>query len=117
MYQMTSEQNLTREFPRLETKNLVLRAATDADSLALFQVFADNEVMRYHDLEPPTHLEQVQGVIHRWSDRFTNNQGIRWGIARKIDNLLVGSCGYRYKSPFLQSLGMNWQNRIGDKGS
>ena len=93
------------EFPHLETKNLVLRAATDADTLALFQVFADNEVMRYHDLEPPTHLEQVQGLIYRWSDRFTNNQGIRWGIARKIDNLLVGSCGYRYKSPFLAELG------------
>jgi len=102
---MSSQQNSTIEFPKLESENLILRAASEIDVPNLFQVFADDEVMQYHDLEPPTQLKQVQGLIDRWSDRFTSSQGIRWGIARKIDNLLIGSCGYRYKSPFLAELG------------
>lgn len=98
-------QREAREFPQLETQNLILTAAIGADASALFQVFADEAVIKYHDLEPPTQLEQIQGLISRWTERFSNNQGICWGIAKKTDNILIGSCRYRYRSPFLVELG------------
>lgn len=93
------------EFPQLETKNLILRATNLSDAEAIFQVFANEDVTKYHDLEPPTSIEQVKGLIHRRSERFQSKQGIRWGIARKNDNVIIGSCGYRYKSPFLGEIG------------
>jgi ribosomal-protein-alanine N-acetyltransferase len=92
-------------FPRLETKRFSLRAITLADTQAMFRVWSDEEVMQYHDLEPPKYVEQVQGLIHRWAVRFNSRQGIRWGIVRKTDNVLIGSCGYRYKDAFVAELG------------
>jgi ribosomal-protein-alanine N-acetyltransferase len=105
------------QFPQLETKNLILRASNLSDAEAIFQVFADEDVTKYHDLEPPTSIEQVKGLINRRSERFKSRQGIRWGIARKNDNVIIGSCGYGYKSPFLGEIGYelakaHWQQGI-----
>lgn len=77
----------SNEFPQLETKNLILRAATLSDAEAIYQVFADDEVTEYHNSESPTSIEQIKGLINRWSERFSKKQGIRWGIAKKNDNV------------------------------
>ncbi len=82
------------EFPVLETPRLILRAATSDDAEAVFAIFADEEVTRYHDLSTFTSLEEALGVIERRARRFANGQGIRWGIVRKGDNTLIGSCGF-----------------------
>lgn len=47
----------------------------------------------------------MKGLINRRSERFKSRQGIRWEIARKNDNVIIGSCGYGYKNPFLGELG------------
>ncbi len=94
-----------KNFPQLETKNLILRETKITDALDVFQVFADDEVTEYHDLETFTCLEEVQSLIERRAERFKNQQGIRWGIARKEDNIIIGSCGYSIKNRFQVEIG------------
>jgi len=82
------------EFPRLETENLVLRQIQLSDAEAVLKVFSDASVTKYHDLDAATRLEQAQFLINRRAELFKSGQRIRWGIARKIDDVIVGSCGY-----------------------
>jgi [ribosomal protein S5]-alanine N-acetyltransferase len=95
----------TKPFPQLETSHLLLRQTQLSDAKAIFDILSDIEVTKYHDLSPPTSLSQVQWLINQRIERFHNHQSIRWGIARKANNVIIGSCGYRYKSPFLAEVG------------
>ncbi len=85
---------LITEFPPLETKNLVLRQIVATDSEAVFELFSDLQVVRFHDVTPFVRLQQAESLVNRWAERFRNQQGIRWGIARKEDNIIIGSCGF-----------------------
>jgi [ribosomal protein S5]-alanine N-acetyltransferase len=85
---------LFNEFPQLETENLILRQIQLSDAEAVFKIFSDASVTRYHDLDTATRLEQAQFLINRRADLFKSGQRIRWGIARKVDNIIIGSCGY-----------------------
>lgn len=112
-------QNLSaafNNFPQLITENLILRETKLADAPAIFQIFADDEVTKYHDLETATNLEQVQFLIERRAERFKNQQGIRWGIARKEDNVIIGSCGYGIKNSFQASIGYELAREYWRKG-
>jgi ribosomal-protein-alanine N-acetyltransferase len=81
------------EFPQLETENLILREIQPSDAEAIFQIYADDGVTQYLDLETATSLEQAKFVI-RSAELFKNKQRIRWGIARKDNTVIIGSCGY-----------------------
>jgi RimJ/RimL family protein N-acetyltransferase len=70
-------------FPDLETQRLWLRQATQEDAEAVFAVFSDPKVTRFHDLDTFTHLDEAIGVIERWVRGFENGHRMRWGIARK----------------------------------
>jgi [ribosomal protein S5]-alanine N-acetyltransferase len=91
-----SQDFLLTSFPDLETQRLWLRQATQEDTKAVFAVFSDPKVTRFHDLDTFTHLDEAMGVIERWVRGFENGHRIRWGIARKQDNYLIGSCGFRW---------------------
>ncbi|RUR79189.1 GNAT family N-acetyltransferase [Chlorogloeopsis fritschii PCC 9212] len=83
-------------FPNLETKRLWLRQATQEDAEAVFAIFSDSNVTQFHDLDTFNHLNQAIGVIERRAKGFESGCGIRWGIARKSDNYLIGSCGFTW---------------------
>jgi [ribosomal protein S5]-alanine N-acetyltransferase len=83
-----------KDFPQLETQNLLLRQTTFSDTKAIFEFFSNPEVLKYHDVEAFTSFEQAERLINRWNQRFYNQQGIRWGITRKDDDMIIGSCGY-----------------------
>jgi ribosomal-protein-alanine N-acetyltransferase len=70
---------------------------TDAD--AVFQIFADDEVTQFYDLETLTHVEQAIQLIARQTERFAQKAGIRWGIAQKDNNIIIGTCGYMFHRP------------------
>jgi ribosomal-protein-alanine N-acetyltransferase len=81
-------------FPVLETTRLILRETVLTDAEAMFAIFADGEVTRYHDLTTFQSLDEAVGVIERRAKRFADGRGIRWAITRKEDNILIGSCGF-----------------------
>ncbi len=93
---MISQDFSSISFPCLETDRLWLRHATQEDAEAVFAMFSDPKVTQFHDLDTFTHLDEAVGVIERWARGFKSGYRIRWGIARKHDNYLIGSCGFRW---------------------
>ena len=80
-------------FPILETKRLILRQLNAADAQEVFNVFSDSKVTEFYDLDTFTSLEQAEKLIERHYDRFANRSGLRWGIVRRENNSVIGTCG------------------------
>ena len=83
-------------FPCLKTERLWLRQATQKDAEAIFAVFSDPKVTQFHNLVTFTRLDEAIEVIERRKKGFESGRGIRWGIGRKLDNALIGSCGFTW---------------------
>jgi ribosomal-protein-alanine N-acetyltransferase len=84
------------DFPTLETPRLWLRQTTEADAEAIFSLFLDPQVTQFHDLDTFMHLDQARAVIERRKIGFKGDRGIRWAIALKLHNNLIGSCGFTW---------------------
>jgi [ribosomal protein S5]-alanine N-acetyltransferase len=82
-------------FPVLETERFLLRETTPMDARDIFAVFSDEAVTRFYNLDTFTDLDQARHVVESRRRRFDAGQGIRWAIARKEDNHVIGSCGYQ----------------------
>ncbi|MDZ8087838.1 MAG: GNAT family protein [Nostoc sp. DedQUE12b] len=82
-------------FPELETERLLLRETTLQDTEAIFAVFSDPGVTKFHDLDTFTSIKEAIAVIERRAKRFEQGDAIRWGIVHKQNNILIGSCGFR----------------------
>ncbi|WP_081398180.1 GNAT family N-acetyltransferase [Paenibacillus odorifer] len=81
-------------FPVLETDRFILRRITLDDAKEIYNYFSKDEVTQYYDLDSFTDIQQAINLIERWDERFKGKQSIRWGIARREDNIMMGSCGY-----------------------
>lgn len=86
--------NILSEFPQLETVRFTLRLLEVDDAKEVFHYFSQNKVTEYYDLDTFTNITEAEKLIENWKKRFLENEGIRWGIARKEDNKIIGSCGY-----------------------
>ena len=93
------------EFPQMETARLRLRAIEPSDAPALLSIFSDEEVTRFYDLYTYSTLEEAEALIDFFAESFEDERGIRWGIARKEDNLLLGTCGYVWLRRFRGEIG------------
>ena len=78
--------------PRLETDRLKLRAIFPDDAPAIFELFSDSKVTQFYDLEPYLDVEQARNLINNYTSWFQNDQSVRWGIVRKDDGQLIGTC-------------------------
>lgn len=81
-------------FPVLQTDRLVMRPLTMEDIDFVFRHFRDPSVTQYLMDEPPVaDYAQAQEIISFYleSEGKTHN---RWGIVRKADSRLIGTCGY-----------------------
>jgi ribosomal-protein-alanine N-acetyltransferase len=83
------------DFPQLETKRLMLKEISEIDCKDIFEIFSDEDVLKYYDIEPLKTFEEANNLIHLLDRRFKNKKGIRWGIHLKDTNKLVGTCGYQ----------------------
>lgn len=80
-------------FPTLATQRLFLRQEIPEDAGAVLAVFCDPKVTQFHNLDTFTKIEEAVVLIERQIKRFETGQGIRWGIAHQLDNIIIGSCG------------------------
>jgi [ribosomal protein S5]-alanine N-acetyltransferase len=85
---------LFRAFPHLETGHLVLRRLRPTDAEALFAILSDDELTRFYDDEAFTDLSQAREQIEAWTSGYEGRRSIRWGIARKGAEPIIGACGY-----------------------
>ncbi|QHW34948.1 GNAT family N-acetyltransferase [Paenibacillus rhizovicinus] len=76
------------------TERLVLRQLKLGDAPELFAYFAKDEVTEYYDLDSFTEQQQAASLIQRWNERFDRQDGIRWGIALKSEDRIIGTCGF-----------------------
>jgi len=81
-------------FPRLETERFVLRQLHLSDAESLFAILSDEEVTRFYDDEAFTEVGQAREQIEAWARSFDAKRSVRWGIAQKTDDAVVGTCGY-----------------------
>jgi len=81
-------------FPELVTKRLLLRQIKEADAQFLHQYWTDSAVIEYLTLEPFKDLEETLNMIALLNSLPEFNQGIRWAITRKADNMVIGTCGF-----------------------
>ncbi|TQR21639.1 GNAT family N-acetyltransferase [Psychrobacillus vulpis] len=86
--------NILNNFPRLETERFKLRRIEVKDAVEIFNYFSRDEVTKYYDLDTFMNITEAIQLIENWEKRFVNNEGIRWGIATKADNRIIGSCGF-----------------------
>jgi [ribosomal protein S5]-alanine N-acetyltransferase len=80
-------------FPELDTPRLRLRRIAATDAPALFGIHSDREWMRWYGVEPVSSLAEAQQLAERFAQWFDAGSGIRWGLERKQDGRLIGTCG------------------------
>jgi ribosomal-protein-alanine N-acetyltransferase len=83
-----------RSFPRLETRRLLMRRLRPSDAESLFAILSDEELARFYDDEAFTDLSQAREQIEAWASAYEGRRSIRWGIARKGADTIIGTCGY-----------------------
>lgn len=90
-------------FPVLETTRLKLDKLSNEDSNNLFELFSNNSVVEYYDLEVFTEVSQATNLIDFFNSRFEEKSGIRWAIRLKETNQLIGTCGFNTWSPKMKN--------------
>jgi ribosomal-protein-alanine N-acetyltransferase len=81
-------------FPILETSRLHLTEVTASDSHAVFELFADENVVRFYAVACLVELAQAEQLIQLWRTRFESGLGIRWGVRLRESHELIGTCGF-----------------------
>jgi [ribosomal protein S5]-alanine N-acetyltransferase len=84
---------MNRHFPVLRTQRLRLRALTAADGPALFAIHSDPEWMRWYGVDPLVEESQGAQLAELFASWFNAGTGYRWGLERKEDRRLIGTCG------------------------
>jgi len=77
--------------PTLTTPRLALRAISDDDVDAIFQVFSNAEVMRYWSTPPLADRAGAVELVNEIHDSFARQVMLKWGMVRRADNLLIGT--------------------------
>ncbi|MEM1395135.1 MAG: GNAT family protein [Cyanobacteria bacterium P01_H01_bin.150] len=96
----------------------MLREVKKSDVNAIFKHFSDKEVLKYHDLEALTNLEQAKELIKSFYEKFHNQQMIRWVIAKKENNTIIGTCGFHnwFQKSFQAEIGYELSQAYWRKG-
>jgi len=83
------------EFPQLETKRLILRRMSQNDAGFYFALFSDPDIIEMTTFDGPKDLDAARKELQDYClDNFVNDTGVRWGITRKGNPELIGTCGF-----------------------
>jgi len=89
-----SDQNPPKFCLTFETERLRLRQLTLDDAEFVFKHFSDLQVTRYLYDEPPLgSMYAALALIEFFEDPQDKNR-MRWGLERKEDRRLIGTCGF-----------------------
>ena len=78
----------------LETERLRLRPVTMNDADDLYEIFADELVMKYYDRLPLKTREEADDLAKMFIDCMEKRTMLRWGIEEKSTGRLIGTCGF-----------------------
>jgi len=84
-----------KKFPELKTNRLVLREVTIADTEWYLEHFSRKEIVQGQGFPAPKGMKDARKELQLYFvDLFKNRNGFGWGIERKGELALIGSCGY-----------------------
>jgi ribosomal-protein-alanine N-acetyltransferase len=78
--------------PTLEAPRVRLRWLAESDVDALFRIFSDGPMMRYWSTMPMTDRAEAVDLLVRIHRQFAERSAFQWGIERKEDGELLGTC-------------------------
>lgn len=81
-------------FPKIETNRLFLAEIRPEDEAAIFELFSNDKVIEYYDLEAFISTEQARDLINLFRSRYDAVTGIRWAIRLKSSANIIGTCGF-----------------------
>ena len=80
------------QLPTLEAPRVRLRWLTAGDVDALVDVFSDRVMMRYWSSAAMTERAEAEALLARIQRQFADKFGFQWGIERKDDGRILGTC-------------------------
>ena len=81
-------------FPVLFTDRLDLIEINQSHLSDLFKLFGDENVTRFYNFLPLASEQEAQKTIDWFQSRFKDKLGIRWGIALKGKQQIIGTVGF-----------------------
>ena len=87
-------EHIFESFPELNTQRLFLRQITQEDNKSLSDVLSDEAACEYLTHNAVHDTAAIKRMITGMQRFFDEKQRIRWGIAQKQDNSLIGHCGF-----------------------
>lgn len=88
-----------KNFPVLQTINLVLRRLNSDDVESLFELYADPTVSSSRERPPFEIVEEAAILLKQIKDRYSSTTAIRWGIEHRETGKLIGTIGVRSSVP------------------
>jgi RimJ/RimL family protein N-acetyltransferase len=93
--------------PTIDAPRVRLRQLAEADVDGLFTIFSDEDMMRYWSSKPMKDRSEAEALLARIDRQFAEKSGFQWGVERKEDNRLLGTCTIFHIHP---------RNRCGEIG-
>ncbi len=78
--------------PTLDAPRVRLRWLTAQDVDALFAIFSDERMMRYWSSAAMKERREAEDLLARIQRLFVEQSGFQWGVERKSDGELIGTC-------------------------
>lgn len=88
-----------KNFPVLQTANLVLRKLHSDDVDALFKLYSDPSVSSSRERPPFEIIEEASILLKQIKDRYRSTTAIRWGIEHRETGEIIGTIGIRSSVP------------------
>lgn len=85
---------MLENFPELQTERLSLIEIRQSHLNDYYQLFSDEEVTKYYNIVPFKEEKEAQKYLDWFSSRFKEGLGIRWGIALKGNENIIGTAGF-----------------------
>lgn len=77
--------------PTINTSRLSLRRISEKDVDAFYAIYSDTEVMRYWSTPPLADRNAAVKLVSEIQQGLERREILKWGIARRTDNVLIGS--------------------------
>lgn len=77
--------------PTIDADRISLRWISRDDVDALYRIFSNEEVMRYWSTPPLTDRDAAVDLLQDIHDGFGRQSMLKWGIALRADNALIGT--------------------------
>ncbi|MBN1971528.1 MAG: GNAT family N-acetyltransferase [Candidatus Delongbacteria bacterium] len=87
---------MIKDFPRLETERTILVEIKEDCSKDLFEIYGNDEVMKYMQSKTLVKLDDMKEKIRNWQEMFRTGKGYRWAIKLKDSGKIIGTIALHY---------------------